>query len=187
MKTLLKSVRIVDPSSKLDGKTRDILIENGKIAEIGSRSNAPEKSKVVQIKGMCASPGWFDTFASIPDPGYEYKEDLASGLEAAAAGGFSGMLISPATEPPIDRKSAVEYARRRADGFTTQLEVCGALSAGLHGKQLAELFDLRASGAKAFGDGKSPLDRTELMYRGLEYVRNFDGVVFAFPHDPGLN
>jgi len=187
MKLLLKSVTIVEKGAKLNGSKRDILIDGGEITKIAASIKPEEKTKLVKGENLHVSAGWLDLGANFCDPGYEFKEDINTGLNAAVKGGFTGVMITPATKPVIDNKSSVEYAQRRADGHVCKLLVCGALSQGMEGKQLAELFDMHDSGAVAFGDHKNEVSRTELMGRGLEYVQNFEGTVLSFPYDHHMN
>lgn len=185
MKQLIQGAVIVDPRSSHHGKKRDVLIARGRIEQIAARiSEAP--SKVVKRSNLHVSPGWVDMVAQFRDPGQEWKEDLNTGLNAAAKGGFTGVLAMPNTEPPVSSKASVEYALRKAHGHTTELFVAGTLSAQLKGQQLAEMADMHRAGAVAFTDYKHPVNRTELMVRALEYSRNFDGLVLSFPWDNGL-
>src|SRR5882672_415785 len=98
MKILIKQARVVDPSSPLNGQITDILIDNGFISKTGK--NLQEKAdKLIDINGLHASPGWMDVFANFGDPGYEFKETLETGAAAAAAGGYTDVLIIPNTNP----------------------------------------------------------------------------------------
>lgn len=184
---LLKSVTIVEKGANLNGSARDILIDGGEITKIAANIKAEGRTKIIEGDNLHVSIGWIDLGANFCDPGFEFKEDINSGLNAAARGGFTGVMITPATEPVIDNKAAVEYAQRRSEGHVCKLMVSGALSKGMGGKQLAELFDMHDSGAVAFGDHKNEISRTELMGRGLEYVQNFEGTILAFPYDHHMN
>lgn len=185
MKQLIKGAIIVDPRSPHNGKKRDVLIVRGKIEQIAARISA-EGVKEVRHVNSYLSPGWFDTTASFRDPGFEWKEDITTGLNAAAAGGFTAVLAMPNTQPPVADKGSVLYALGRAQGHTVELAVAGCISAGGKGEQLAEMADMHATGALAFTDYKQPINQTELMSRALEYARNFDGLVMSFPWDNGL-
>jgi dihydroorotase len=185
MKTLIKSATILDKRSPHHGKVRDVLIDKGKISAIAA--SLPEiKGRTIKSKGLCLSPGWIDMRANFRDPGFEYKEDLNSGTKAAAAGGFTRVLLMPSLLPVTDNKGAVEYLRRLNPVNGVQLLVAGSLSAGMEGKQMAELFDMSQSGAVAFTDDKQNVG-TELMLRALEYAKNFNGLVMSFPLDRGVN
>ncbi|MEY3398240.1 MAG: hypothetical protein RL220_834 [Bacteroidota bacterium] len=185
MKTLIKSVTILDKRSPHHGKKRDVLIEKGRITDIASTiSNA--KGRVIQDKELYLSPGWIDMQADFADPGYEFREELYSGTRAARAGGFTRVVLLPSVLPVADTKGAIEYLTRRSPLNGVHLLPAGALSEQMQGKQMAELFDMHLSGAVAFTDGKESVG-TELLVRSLEYTRNFDGLVITFPLDKGVN
>lgn len=184
MKTLYKSVLVLDPSSSHHGKKRDVILDDSKIMDIGA-SLQLSRGKVVEAKQLVMSHGWMDTYAHFRDPGEEAFEDLSSGRSAAQAGGFKYVALAPSTQPPVDHKSSVE---RLVNSNRTSLVQCiplGALSAGLKGEQLAEHFDMHASGAKAFSDDKCNVS-AGLMLRALEYAKGFDGLIMSFPHDPSI-
>src|SRR5690349_4083472 len=103
MTILIKQARIVDPSSPLTGQITDIFIENGIIQKIGKNISA-KADKTIDMKGLHVSPGWMDVFANFADPGYEYKETLETGANAAAAGGYTDVMIIPNTKPSTDTK-----------------------------------------------------------------------------------
>jgi dihydroorotase len=182
MGILLKSVQIIDPTSKLNNASRDVLIQRGKIAKIATNIPA-EKNTVIKEKGLCVSPGWMDTCALFGDPGLEHKEDIASGLNATAHGGFTAVVTMPITNPVVDNKASVEYAKFKSSNHLVQLFPAGALSKKAQGKQLAEMLDMHHTGAIAFSDYKEPINNPELMHRALEYSKNFDGLILSFPFD----
>ena len=185
MKQLIQGAVIADPSSPHHGKKRDLLIARGRIEEVAAKITDVPKH-VVREKGLHVSPGWVDMAAQFCDPGEEWKEDLHTGLDAAAAGGFTGVVAMPATHPPVSGKAAVEYALRKAQGHRTQLLVAGTLSADRNGRQLSEMADMHRAGAVAFTDYKRPVNRTELMTRALDYARGFNGLILSFPWDDGV-
>jgi dihydroorotase len=194
MKILIEQALIVDPNSPHNGTTRDILIEDGRIVSIGSGSGAAgggsghgsrhaDADKVIRHPGLHVSPGWVDVFAHFCDPGYEYKETLATGAAAAAAGGYTDVFVVPNTRPVVDSKSQVEYIRRMAANLPVNILPIGAVTRGLEGKDLAEMYDMRNSGAVAFSDGANPIQSAGLLLKGLQYVRAFDGVIIQVPDD----
>ena len=185
MKTIIKSALIIDPRSTHHGKKRDILIENNIITKIAAKIEE-KKATIISEKNLCVSPGWIDLRANFREPGDEYKEDIASGLNAAKAGGFKTVLVMPSTNPPLDSKAQIEYVQRKANGHVVNLLTAGTLSSGLEGKQLSEMYDMKQSGAVAFTDDKENVG-TELMVRALDYSRNFDGMIISFPMDKGVN
>jgi dihydroorotase len=184
MKLLIEQAHIVDRTSPHHGKVADILVENGRIISIGSSAaGAATPDKIVRYPGLHVSPGWVDVFAHFCDPGYEYKETLETGAAAAAAGGFTDVFVLPNTRPVVDTKSQVEYIRRVSATLPVSIWPLGAVTRGLEGKDLAEMYDMRNSGAVAFSDGTSPIQSAGLLLKGLQYVKAFDGVIIQVPDD----
>jgi dihydroorotase len=109
MNALIKSATIINTSSPFNGKTVDILIEKGIIKKIAASIKNTEKVQEIKAKDLHVSIGWFDLRANFCDPGFEHKEDLNSGLKAAAKGGFTGVLVMPSTNPTTDTKGGIEY------------------------------------------------------------------------------
>ncbi len=101
MKTLIKSALIIDPSSAHHGKRRDLMIQNGKVSDIAA-TISESAGKTISGKGLCVSPGWIDLKANFCDPGFEFKENIQSGLEAASRGGFKTVVVMPSTLPFSD-------------------------------------------------------------------------------------
>jgi len=186
MAMLLRQAKVINPSSSFHGQTADILIENGKISAISSKI---DKADVPEIKvpGLTISAGWVDIFADYREPGYEHKETIATGLEAAQAGGFTDVLVLPNTNPAIDSKSGVQALLQRAAGNNVKLHPLGAVSREIAGKALAEMLDMRAHGAVAFTDGWYPVQNSNLLLKALEYVKAFNGIVIQMPVDAALS
>jgi dihydroorotase len=180
MSLLIKNATISDPQSALHGQKSDILIRKGVITRIGK--NLSEKAdKVIEGEALQVSPGWVDVLADYCDPGYEHKESIHSGLDAAAAGGFTDVFVVPNTQPVITTKSVLEYVLKKAEGHKVQLHVLGAVSKNTEGKDLAEMMDMQNAGAIAFSDGWHPVQNAGLMMKALEYVRAFNGIIVQVP------
>jgi dihydroorotase len=182
MKILIRQARIIDRSSPHNGAIRDILVDKGRISAI-SASIDQKADKVIEHRGLHVSPGWVDIFSHFCDPGYEYKETLETGAAAAAAGGYTDVFVLPNTRPVVDSKSQVEYIRRIAASLPVGIHPVGAITRGLEGKDLAEMYDMRHSGAIAFSDGTSPVQSAGLLLKGLQYVKAFDGILIQLPDD----
>lgn len=182
MKILIESASVVDPNSPHNGKVYDILVEDGVIRTIGTDLKV-KADQIIRQPGLHVSPGWVDIFAHFCDPGYEHKETLTTGAAAAAAGGYTDVFVLPNTKPVVDSKSPVEYIRRTAATLPVRVHPIGALTKGLEGKDLAEMYDMRHSGAVAFSDGILPIQSAGLLLKGLQYVKAFDGVVIQIPDD----
>jgi dihydroorotase len=184
MNLLIKSVTVIDPHSPFHHQTVDILIEKGIITRI-----APEIETDVEVfdgDDCCISPGFFDLNCNIGEPGLETKEDLHTGTRAAAAGGFTGVALMPNTIPPIHSKSEIEYLVNRAKKNLVDIYPLGAISHKREGKDLAEMYDMYLSGAKAFTDGNRPVQDAGLMERALLYTQGFDALVFSYPEDTAI-
>ncbi len=185
MKLLIKQARIIDPSSPHHDKVLDILIEKGVIAKIGR--NLDVKAKEIDIKGLHLSPGWVDVFANFADPGYEFKETLETGANAAASGGYTDVIVIPNTNPCIHNKSGVEYIVQKSRSLPVNIHPAGAVTRNTEGKELAEMYDMKSSGAVAFTDGINSIQSAGLLVKALQYVRSFDGIVIQLPDDKSIN
>ncbi|MFM2118034.1 MAG: hypothetical protein RL316_1224 [Bacteroidota bacterium] len=186
MKLLIKQALVVDPHSAFNGKKVDILIENGIISKIGSVKE-DTADKIVSSPGLCISPGWVDTFANFADPGYEHKESLETGAAAATAGGFTDVLIIPNTNPVIHNKAGVEYILHKSQHLSCTIHPIGAITKNNDGKELAEMYDMKANGALAFSDGLRCVQSAGLLIKALQYVKAVDAVVVQLPDDHSIN
>ena len=154
MTTLLKSATIIDATSSYHKQTKDILITDGIITKIDDAISAPEGCEIVTLENLHVSTGWFDTSVSFGEPGYEERETIKNGLHVASKSGFTDVAVNPNTNPVIDNKSAVEFLINKANGDATNLFPIGTLTQQSKGIEMAELFDMKQSGAIAFGDYK---------------------------------
>lgn len=186
MDLLIRAVQIIDPTSSFHLQTKDILVIDGKIAAIKDHIDLPENAALFEAAGKLISPGWFDMYAHLCDPGYEYKEDLHSGIMAAAAGGFTGLAVLPDTKPVIDSKSGIDYIKNNSKGKIVDIFPVGAVTKDCAGKELAEMYDMSAAGAIAFSDAQHPIEEAGLMMRGLLYVKKMGSVIIQNPHDDSL-
>jgi len=182
MKILIRQARIIDRTSPHNGAIRDIIVDKGRITAIAPTLDQPADT-VLEHRGLHVSPGWVDIFSHFCDPGYEHKETLETGSAAAAAGGYTDVFVLPNTRPAVDSKSQVEYIRRIAASLPVNIHPLGAITRGLDGKDLAEMYDMRHSGAVAFSDGTSPVQSAGLLLKGLQYVKAFDGIIIQVPDD----
>src|ERR1044071_9437843 len=186
MKILIKQARIIDPSSPLNGQIHDIFIDNGSISQI-SKKITSKADQEININGLHVSPGWMDVFANFGDPGYEFKETLETGASAAAAGGYTDVLVIPNTNPVIHNKSNVEYIVQKSKSLPVNVHPIGAITKNTEGKELAEMYDMQASGAIAFSDGINCVQSSGLMVKALQYVKAFNGIIIQLPDDKSIN
>lgn len=180
MKYLIRSARILDPDSPLHRKVRDILIEGKKIAKIGEGLKAPD-AREIHFPNLHLSPGWFDLYANFCEPGYEHREEIRTGLNAAAAGGFTAVLIRPDTRPALHGKSEIEFVINKARGHAVALYPMGAVTRHTAGAELTEMMDLHHAGAAAFSNGEAALESNGILLRSLQYLQAFDGVLIYRP------
>ncbi len=186
MKLLIKQACIIDPLSSHHGKIQDILIENGTIREIAA-AISEKADEVVEWKGARVSPGWVDIFSNFADPGFEFKETLETGAAAAAAGGFTDVFLIPDTQPVTDSKSQVEFISQRNGSLPVAIHAIGAVTKNLDGRHLAEMYDMKNSGAVAFSDGLHPVQSSGVLVKALQYVKAFNGVIIQIPDDSSIS
>jgi dihydroorotase len=185
MKILIQGAEIIDSNSQHHKKEKNVLIHDGRIASIGDKNfNA---DKVIKAAGMKLSAGWFDLGTFVGDPGMEYKEDLESAAEAAAAGGFTGMAMLPNTQPAVQTKNEISYITRGNAGRLVGIYPMAAVTKNCKGEELTEMIDLHEAGAIAFTDGLKPLWHTDILLKSLQYLQKFDGLLIDLPEDIWLN
>lgn len=186
MNILIKSAVIVNTNSPLNGKKVDILIEKGVIQKIASSIKNTNNYKEVTHKDLHVSTGWIDMRANFCDPGHEYKEDLNSGLNAAAKGGFTEVVSMPDTFPVVDSKSGIEYIINKTKDNIVTVYPTGALSQNCESKEISEMYDMHSVGAIAFTDNKHSITNPSLLNRALLYSQSFGGLIMDFPNDKNL-
>jgi dihydroorotase len=184
MKLLIKNVKIVDSSSTHFNKITDVLIENDTIAEIAP-AISDANATVIQYDNLHLSQGWVDLKAHFCDPGEEHKETIESGLNAASFGGYTHVAVLPSTNPVVDGKTKVEYLLRKSEGHATKLHPIGAITEGIKGEGLAELYDMYQCGVRLYSDDLQPVS-SGIMYRALLYAKNFGGKIIGFSRDYSL-
>ncbi len=186
MSYLIKNVKVVDPNSPHNKKTVDILIEGGVITGIGANLKADKNARVLEQENLHASPGWFDMQANFCDPGHEYKEDLQSGMRAAAQGGFTGVCVMPATNPPLHTKSQIEYVVNSCRNNVVDVYPAGCLTQSSEGKEMTEMYDMKQAGAIAFSDYKNSIRDSGLLVRLLQYSQDTGTVVITHCEEQSL-
>ncbi|WP_281654087.1 dihydroorotase [Eggerthella sinensis] len=185
MALLLKNAHVIDPQVGLND-TCDILVRDGKIVEIGTDLTM-EKGVERDLEGKIVVPGLVDIHVHLREPGYELKEDIASGTRAAAHGGFTAVCCMPNTKPIIDNALGVEYVQARAAAVgKCRVHVAGSCSQGLKGDTLSEMGDMVAHGAVAFTDDGRGVQGTGMMRRVMDYAAQFDRVVMSHCQDEDL-
>jgi dihydroorotase len=184
MKILIKNAKIINQTSSHHGKRMDILVVDGSILKIAPKLEDTDAIEVASTD-LHVSMGWVDLKADFCDPGMEHKETIQSGLDAASMGGYTHVHVVPGTQPCIDGKSQIAYLYQKAEGHSTSIHALGALTKGLQGEELAELYDMYQIGAKLFTDDTQSVS-AGIMYRALLYTKNFGGKVMAFSRNESL-
>lgn len=185
MNQLIKNARIVCPASPWNGKTCDILIEDGVIKKTGSRIAPLKDVETIEHENLHASAGWFDPSVHFCDPGEEFKEDLTSGSQAAAAGGFTGVGLLPVTQPPLTTKAQIEYIINQSKKLSVEIIPYGCLSHELDGENLSEMLDMHKAGARAFTDHLNPVN-AGLLLRAMQYMHDYPVAIFSHPTNLSL-
>lgn len=186
MKVILKQARIICTGSPQHGKVQDILVVNGLIEKITDQITA-EADQTIQSANLHVSLGFTDIFCHFTDPGFEHRETLESGAAAAAAGGYTDLFVLPNTNPPVSAKSQVEYICRKSMQLPVNIHPIGAVTKNAEGKELAEMYDMYASGARLFSDGIQPIQHPGVLLKGLQYVLSKEALLIQLPDDKALS
>lgn len=173
MKLILKGGQVIDPANGIE-QIADVLIEDGKIAQIGTDITADD-AEVKDVTGMVVAPGFIDLHMHLREPGQEAKEDMQTATQAAAAGGFTTIACMPNTKPVVDSLVLVNGLKQRArEVGITKVQVIGAVSKGQQGEELAELGDMCQAGVMAFSDDGHYVNNSNLFMNALDYLVPFD-------------
>ena len=183
MKIIIRETKIIDPKNSFHNQIVDVKINDGMIEEIGKNLVSSVDFEEITIAGLHISQGWFDTSVSLGEPGFEDRETISNGLNVAARSGFTAIALQPNSFPVIDNQSQIQFVKQKAANSATDLYPIGALTKNSEGTDLAELFDMKNSGAIAFGDYNKNTSNANLLKIGLQYVQDFDGLVIAFCQD----
>ncbi len=186
MNLLIKGGRVVDPSQNIDD-SMDLLVEDGRIKEMGKGLKAPAGAEIIDAAGLLVTPGFIDMHVHLRDPGLEYKEDIVTGTRAAAAGGFTSVACMPNTKPVNDNKAITSYIvnKARNEALVNVFPV-GSITQGSKGESLAEMGELKESGCVAVSDDGRPVGNGELMRRALEYAKGMGIMVIAHSEELAL-
>jgi dihydroorotase len=181
MKLIIKNGRVIDPVAGTESQ-RDLVIENGRIAESGGGD-----FDIFDAGGLCVAPGLVDLSARLREPGYEYKATLESELQAAMQGGVTSLVCPPDTDPVLDEPGLVEMLRHRAKTLNlAHVHPLGALTMGLKGTALTEMAELTEAGCIGFAQAEEPVLDTTVLLRALQYAKTFGYTVWLRPQDPHI-
>ncbi|CAG4990166.1 Dihydroorotase [Dyadobacter sp. CECT 9275] len=185
MKVIVRSARVIDNSSALNGQVKDLLIEDGIIKQIGDDLTS-EGASEYSGNGLCVSNGWVDMRVASRDPGFEHKEDLVSVREAAARGGFTEIVLLPNSSPVVHSKDTVRYLHQAGNIGAVRLHVAAAVTRNAEGVDFTEMMDLHAAGAIAFTDGEYPIQNADLLLKTLLYLQPLNTLLMNRPEDRQL-
>lgn len=192
MNILIKNGHILDPSQGIDG-IGDILIEDGKVKGIGDLGLGISKTKpqppdsntrIIDASGLFVLPGLIDMHTHLREPGFEYKETIKTGTNAAIKGGFTAVCAMPNTNPVNDNSSVTEFIMRKAiQEGACMIYPIGAITKGQKGEELAEMGIMREEGCVAFSDDGRPVMNSLIMRRAFEYSRTFNVPIISHCED----
>ncbi len=191
MNRLIKQATIIDSKSAFHLQTKDIYVSNNLIIKIADNIYEKELSNIDEIinkdlKTIYISTGWIDTHSYVGEPGYEHKETFETLSAAAEAGGYTTLLVLPNTNPSISNAAMVKSVQQLANNVATTIHFIGSVTQKNEGKVLAEMMDMQAQNAIAFSDGLKPIQDGNLMYKALQYVNSFEGVIIQIPIEESM-
>ena len=186
MNLLITNGRVLDPAAGVD-LIQDLLIAEGRVARAGSGLKAPADVETVDATGKVVCPGFIDMHTHLREPGFEYKETVASGTRAAAAGGFTAVCCMANTFPVNDNRAVTDYilAKARVEGVVRVYPI-GAVTRNLEGSQLAELAEQAEAGCVAFSDDGRCVMNAEIYRRAMEYALPFGTPIISHAEDDHL-
>lgn len=183
---LFRKIRFLDAAAEalVEG---EFLVKDGVIADFGASLGRPDGARIIEAEGAVLCPGLVDMRAALGEPGYEYRETIASAAQAAAAGGITTIAVLPNSVPAIDDPALVRLIfSRGAETGSLSLLPYAAATRGCHGVELAEYGLLRDAGAVAFTDGVRTIESSLIMRRALSYASGFGMRIVQHPEDAGL-
>lgn len=187
MNILIKQARILASNSPFYNKVMDILIEGGVIVEIKKSITPKGNIKTIEGDELNVSNGWVDMQAVACDPGFEHKETLETLIKGAAAGGFTSVCIHNYNYPALHNKSQIEYILNKTENKLVNVLPFGTITVEGKGKDLAEMHDMKKSGAIGFSDYKHPIKDAGMVMRALQYAENINSFIVTFCDDESIS
>ncbi|MDR7870884.1 MAG: dihydroorotase [Tissierellaceae bacterium] len=181
---IIKNGRVIDPSTGLD-KIIDIKIEDGKISDIGHFDNLGD-TEIIDAKGLVVAPGLVDIHVHFRDPGFTYKEDIISGSESAAAGGFTTVVAMANTNPIIDNEETLKYVMEKAKESKINVHTVAALTKGFKGEELVDMEKLHNLGAIGFTDDGIPINNGKLIFEAMKKAKQLNVPLSFHEEDPSF-
>ena len=183
MSIILKSAKVINAESKYNGTKQDILISEGKIVKI-AKSISDKNARIIDIKDLHVSNGWFDSSVSFGEPGFEERETIENGGIVASKSGFTDVVLNSNTNPVIDSQAGISFVKSK--NSSCNIHPLGALTISSESKEMAELFDMKNAGAVGFYDYKKPIINSNLLKISLQYSQAFNSLIMSFPLDKSI-
>lgn len=178
---------LVDPAHQID-KKQDLFISDGQVVAIGKAPDGFKPDEVINAKGKFIFPGLIDLQTRLREPGLEYKATIESETRAAAAGGITTVCLPPDTSPILDTPAVIELIHRRNEAAgCAEILTIGALTKGLAGEQISEMYELKQAGCVGVSNARAPIANTLVKRRAMEYAANFDLTIFLHAEDHSLS
>ncbi len=182
---LIKNARIIDPVNSID-EVMDLHVQSRKIVKWGKNLQSDD-AETMEAKGLCLMPGLVDLHVHFREPGYEHKETIESGVQAAIAGGFVACVAMPNTKPACDNAQVVKYQMERANLLNFNLWPAGTLTQGREGKKVSEMAEMKAAGAVAVTDDGNWVVDSGVARRAYEYAATYGLPVMTHAEDPTIS
>lgn len=183
---LIKNGRIIDPSQDLDGNL-DLRITDGRVSEIGENLSPIKGEEIIDAQGLIVAPGFVDTHVHFRDPGFTYKEDIITGSEAAAAGGFTTVICMANTNPIMDNLETLNYFKEKASKSKINVYTVSALTKGFKGIELVDMEEMIKNGAVGFSDDGIPNMEVDIILEGMRKAKELDVPISFHEEHPDLN
>ncbi len=185
MKLILSAGRVIDPANKVND-ILDLLIEDGKIKKVG-KGIKDKDAEIIKVNGKIVAPGLIDMHVHLREPGFEYKETIASGVRAAVKGGFTSVACMPNTEPVMDNTAVVELviSKGKKEKLANVFPIA-SISKGAKGEEISDIGMLIKCGAIALSDDAAPIMNAEIMRRAFEYIKQFDLPIITHCEDKNM-
>jgi len=187
MSILIRQAKVISEGSAFHHKTVDLLIESGTIIEIKRSITTKTNAKIIEAQDLHVSLGWLDMQAVSCDPGFEHKENLDTLLTAAASGGFTTICIHNYNSPALHNKSQIEYVLNKTQNKVVNVLPFGTITVDGNGKEMAEMYDMKLSGAVAFSDYKHPIKDAGMVLRALQYAANIGSLIVTHCNDESIS
>ncbi len=183
---LIRNGRVIDPVNAID-ENLTVAVQDGRILSVGNEAPADFKpDTVIDAAGLWVVPGLVDLHVHLREPGREDKETIKTGLQAAAAGGFTAVACMPNTNPVLDEESKIRYVVQRGEDCPCRVYPIGAITKNQDGENIAPFGEMVRAGAKAFSDDGGSVYRSNIMRNALNYSKSFRVPIISHCEDPDL-